>query len=274
MSGLLCAEMRTANAMEIDRHDANPSRASSSSETPSSRNFACGRATRRSRSGFIGISRDARDQKDKVAIRFSGRLPSGASRLAWTTTLVAGSYPLAVRHEGIDTPASDDAFEWLTGTEESRRLQLTRRCYRVQVRRFPALRHDRLHAHRARTASTTSCSCSGCSCSSRSHFRVRQTPHPIAGLPAQFQRVARYGRMRTALATRTRTVLAQVTAFTVAHSITLGLSLYGVVRLPSAIVGADHRALDCLRRVGRCEQAKAEKYNHKPRRERDQQRFR
>jgi HupE / UreJ protein len=38
------------------------------------------------------------------------------------------------------------------------------------------------------------------------------------------------------LATRTRTVLAQVTAFTVAHSITLGLSLYGIVRLPSTIV--------------------------------------
>lgn len=38
------------------------------------------------------------------------------------------------------------------------------------------------------------------------------------------------------LSTRPGALLAQVTAFTAAHSITLGLSLYGVVRLPAAIV--------------------------------------
>ncbi len=36
--------------------------------------------------------------------------------------------------------------------------------------------------------------------------------------------------------TRLRPLLVQVTAFTVAHSITLGLSLYGVVRLPPTVV--------------------------------------
>jgi HupE / UreJ protein len=38
------------------------------------------------------------------------------------------------------------------------------------------------------------------------------------------------------LGNRLRPLLWQVTAFTVAHSITLGLSLYGVLRLPSAVV--------------------------------------
>jgi hypothetical protein len=38
------------------------------------------------------------------------------------------------------------------------------------------------------------------------------------------------------LSTSLRTVLMQVTAFTVAHSITLGLSIYGIVALPPAIV--------------------------------------
>jgi hydrogenase/urease accessory protein HupE len=38
------------------------------------------------------------------------------------------------------------------------------------------------------------------------------------------------------LSTRVRDVLAQVTAFTVAHSITLALTMYGVVSLPSRIV--------------------------------------
>jgi hypothetical protein len=38
------------------------------------------------------------------------------------------------------------------------------------------------------------------------------------------------------LSTSLRSVLAQVSAFTLAHSITLGLTLYGVVSLPSTIV--------------------------------------
>lgn len=38
------------------------------------------------------------------------------------------------------------------------------------------------------------------------------------------------------LSNRRRTVLLQVTAFTVAHSITLGLNMYGLVRVPAAVV--------------------------------------
>src|SRR5438128_2352916 len=38
------------------------------------------------------------------------------------------------------------------------------------------------------------------------------------------------------LTTNVRSVLAQVTAFTVAHSITLGLALYGIASLPASIV--------------------------------------
>ena len=38
------------------------------------------------------------------------------------------------------------------------------------------------------------------------------------------------------LSRRTREVLLQVTAFTIAHSVTLGLSLYGVVSAPASIV--------------------------------------
>lgn len=38
------------------------------------------------------------------------------------------------------------------------------------------------------------------------------------------------------LSTRTKSLLQQVTAFTIAHSLTLALSLYGVVHLPATIV--------------------------------------
>ena len=50
------------------------------------------------------------------------------------------------------------------------------------------------------------------------------------------------------LSGRARTVLWQVSAFTVAHSITLGLSMYGIVAVPPAIVEPLDRALDCVRR--------------------------
>jgi HupE / UreJ protein len=149
---------------------------------------------------FAGTSRVS-NQNDKVAVQLSGRLPSGASRLTWSTTLVAGSYPLAVRHEGSETPATDDAFEWLTGTEESRGYLIDSPRISSQVRRF----------FRSIGIGFT-------------HIVPKGLDHILFVLGLFL------------LATRTRTVLAQVTAFTVAHSITLALSLYGVVRLPGAVV--------------------------------------
>ena len=49
------------------------------------------------------------------------------------------------------------------------------------------------------------------------------------------------------LSGRARSVLWQVSAFTVAHSITLGLSMYGVIAVSPRCRAAD-RSLDCLRR--------------------------
>jgi HupE / UreJ protein len=149
---------------------------------------------------FAGISR-VPDRPGKVAVRLSGTLPSGASRLRWSTALVAGSYPLAVRDEGLETPATDDAFEWLTGSEESRSYAIDSPHMSSQVRRF--FRSIRIGF---------------------THIVPKGLDHILFVLGLFL------------LATRTRTVLAQVTAFTVAHSITLGLSLYGLVRLPSTIV--------------------------------------
>jgi HupE/UreJ protein len=149
---------------------------------------------------FADVSGDP-NQQGRVAVRVSGRLPSGASRLTWSTTLVAGTYPLAVRHEGIEMPAADDAFEWLTGTEESRRYAIDSPRASSQVRGF--IRSVGIGF---------------------THIVPSGLDHILFVLGLFL------------LATHTRTVLAQVTAFTVAHSITLGLSLYGIVRLPGAVV--------------------------------------
>lgn len=152
---------------------------------------------------LIGVS-PVPDQNGKIAVRLSGRLPAGASRLAWATTLVAGSYPLAVRHEGIDgidAPQGDEAFEWLTGIDESRWYAIDSADMSSQVHRF--LRSVAI---------------------GYAHIVPNGLDHILFVLGLFL------------LTTRTRTVLSQVTAFTVAHSITLGLSLYGLVRLPSTIV--------------------------------------
>jgi hydrogenase/urease accessory protein HupE len=61
--------------------------------------------------------------------------------------------------------------------------------------------------------------------------RARLHPHPAEGLDHILFVVGLF-----LLAARLRPVLVQVTTFTVAHSITLGLALYGVVALPAAVV--------------------------------------
>lgn len=183
---------------------------------------------------FITVSRVPNEQ-DKVAVRLSGRLPSSASRLTWSTTLVAGTYPLAVRHEGIETPASDDAFEWLSGTEESRRYAIDSPRVSNQIRGF--IRSVGIgFTHIVPSGLDHILFVLGLFLLGPFSFSCRE-PHP--GIGPKVRRCKSFllfAAMRTALATRTRTVLAQVTAFTVAHSITLGLSLYGIVRLSGAVV--------------------------------------
>jgi hypothetical protein len=141
------------------------------------------------------------DETGKVAIRLSGQLPAGAATLSWTTDLVSGSYPLAVRRQGAAVPTSDDAFEWLTGAESSREYDLASGTGSSQAHRF------------VRSILT-----------GFEHIVPNGLDHILFVLGLFL------------LAARTSTVLMQITAFTVAHSITLALSLYGVVALPASVV--------------------------------------
>jgi hypothetical protein len=122
-------------------------------------------------------------------------------RLSWSTTLVSGTYPLSIRRAGTAAPASNDAFEWLTGTQQSRDYDLASLAGDSRTRRF--------------LGSVTL---------GFAHIVPKGVDHILFVLGLFL------------LAARTRTVLTQVTAFTIAHSITLALSLYGVFTLPGAIV--------------------------------------
>ena len=118
--------------------------------------------------------------------------------LRWLYGLVADPYPLEIRQ-----PDGSSTIEWIEGTNWSDVIDLLEELHPADASRDrAAVSVARLHAHPAERVSTTSCSCSASSCSAR------------AG----------------------KTMLLQVTAFTVAHSITLGLSIYGIVSLPSRIV--------------------------------------
>lgn len=141
------------------------------------------------------------DETGKMAVRLTGRLPAGAMRLSWSTTLVSGTYPLSIRRAGTAAPASNDAFEWLTGTQQSRDYDLASLAGDSRTRRF--------------LGSVTL---------GFAHIVPKGVDHILFVLGLFL------------LAARTRTVLTQVTAFTIAHSITLALSLYGVFTLPGAIV--------------------------------------
>lgn len=152
---------------------------------------------------WIAISRvtGENNEKDRIAIRLSGRVPPGATSLTWTTNLVSGTYPLAVRPTGTAVPTSDDRFDWLSGAEISRTYDLASVTEQARARRF---------ARSIRLGFT--------------HIVPKGLDHILFVLGLFL------------LAARTRTVLMQVTAFTVAHSITLAASLYGVFSVPASVV--------------------------------------
>ena len=132
-----------------------------------------------------------------AAFRLSGRMPRGASTLRWLYGLVADPYPLEIRQADGST-----AVEWITGTNWSGIIDLTRsfpRPTRWQIaRQYLGLGYT--------------------------HILPKGLDHILFVLGIFL------------LSPRLKTMLLQVTAFTIAHSITLGLSIYGLVSLPSRVV--------------------------------------
>ncbi len=140
-----------------------------------------------------------RDRKGKVTVRLASRVPAGASTLTWSTDLVFGSYVFAVRSMGGSEPG--EAFEWLNGPQRSQPY-------------------------------------------SADAIRPASGPNLVwRGVGLGFTHIVPHGLDHILfvlglflLAANARTVLLQVSAFTLAHSITLGLALFGVVSVPSAVV--------------------------------------
>ena len=132
-----------------------------------------------------------------ATFRLTGRMPRAASTLRWLYGLVADPYPLEIRQsDGSST------IEWIHGTNWSGTIDLA----------SSFTRPTRLEI-------------------ARQYFYLGYTHI----LPKGFDHVL-FVLGIFLLSPRLKTMLLQVSAFTIAHSITLALSIYGVVSLPSRIV--------------------------------------
>ena len=133
-----------------------------------------------------------------VSVRFAGTVPAGAKTFTWRHGLVPGPYLLGVRHEEDGEPT----WLWVEGPAASEPYPL-----RHAPRALGRLDVVGLYLGLGFT-----------------HIVPRGLDHILFVLGLFF------------LSVRPRTILAQVTAFTIAHSITLGLGIYGVVALDPRLV--------------------------------------
>ena len=129
--------------------------------------------------------------------RLTGKMSRNATRLRWLYGIVADPYPLEVRQ-----PDGSSTVEWIEGTNWSDVIDLSKSFTRPT---------------RAEIA--------------QQYLRLGFTHILPKGLDHILFVVGIF-----LLSPRWKTMLLQVTAFTIAHSITLGLSIYGLVSLPSRIV--------------------------------------
>ena len=133
----------------------------------------------------------------ELVLRLTGSIPGGAKTFTWANSLKFGTYLLTVRLEGEEPERA-----WIEGGNESRPFPLKAEIVpptRGQVaRQYLALGYT--------------------------HILPKGSDHILFVLGIFL------------LSTRVKPVLLQVTAFTVAHTITLALTIYGFVSLRPAIV--------------------------------------
>jgi hypothetical protein len=132
-----------------------------------------------------------------AAFRLRGHMPAEARSLRWLYGLVIDPYPLTIRR-------ADGAaiVEWISGSDWSGTIDLTgqfRRATRLEVARdYLSLGYT--------------------------HILPKGVDHILFVIGLFL------------LSVRLRPILLQVTTFTIAHSITLALTMYGVVSLPARLV--------------------------------------
>jgi hypothetical protein len=132
-----------------------------------------------------------------ASFRLRGTMPRDATRLRWLYGLVGDRYPLEIRQ-----PDGSSAIEWIDGTNWSDVIDLSKSFTRPTWTEIA-----RLYLWLGYT-----------------HILPKGLDHILFVLGIFL------------LSPRLKPMLLQITAFTIAHSITLGLSVFGILSLPSRIV--------------------------------------
>ncbi len=141
---------------------------------------------------------DPDDPPGRITLRLHGPIPGGSRIFNWRNTMTLGTYPLVLKIEGVE----DSLWQWLEGGATSPPFSLAKAV-------VPPTRAEvvRLYLKLGFT-----------------HILPAGPDHILFVLGIFL------------LSRRLKPILQQVTAFTVAHTLTLGLSIYGVVSLPASIV--------------------------------------
>ena len=132
-----------------------------------------------------------------ATFRLRGRVPTNARILRWLYGLVIDPYPLTIRRSD-----GQSKIEWIQGSNWSDTIDLS-----GQFRQATRFEIAREYLHLGYT-----------------HILPKGLDHILFVLGLFL------------LSVRLRPILIQVTTFTLAHSITLGLTMYGIVSLPSRVV--------------------------------------
>jgi len=161
--------------------------------------FVDGREIRPASAEFYSArAQNAADALPPLAtFRLRGRMPAEARTLRWLYGLVIDPYPLTIRRTD-----GASATEWVHGSDWSGPIDLSgqfRRATRLDVARdYLALGYT--------------------------HILPKGLDHILFVIGLFL------------LSVRLRPILLQVTTFTIAHAITLGLTMYGIVALPPNVV--------------------------------------
>jgi hydrogenase/urease accessory protein HupE len=133
-----------------------------------------------------------------ATLRLSGRVPGGARAFQFNYGLVLGSYALTIKNDAAAAPVTN----WVAGGQNSNAIDLTRGL--MPLSRFAVAKQYLVLGFE--------------------HILPKGLDHILFVLGIFL------------LSPAWRPVLWQVTTFTIAHSITLGLTIYGIVSLSPAIV--------------------------------------
>jgi hydrogenase/urease accessory protein HupE len=140
----------------------------------------------------------ALDDSPELTLRFSGEIPGGARVFTWRNAVRLGSYMLAIRTEGDEQAAR----QWVEGAAQSEPFILKSEIVPMTRRQVVATYLEL----------------------GFTHILPKGTDHILFVFGIFL------------LSIRLKPILMQVTAFTVAHTITLALTIYGLVSLSPRIV--------------------------------------